>query len=182
VDQPETLIEPETAVEEALAHVAERVVRLVSTPKIEEQSRFNLLEMLSLYDFGIARMRPMHHERWRTCFALAASTGGVWSASEDGRTTFLGIFWRTNNINVNLAREVPPPTMDGIYAYVGFQWNDGRDGSLTGRFKRHMIRSCEGAQFIAWHDNRAKLRKKSRGRPWVLKIQPEQAQALRERN
>lgn len=175
--ESETVIEPGISFEDA----AERIVAALR-PTTTEKARFNLLELLALYDFGVARMKAIHHTRWRTCFALAASTMGVWSASTDEVAVFLGIFWRTNNINVNLAREIPKPDPSGIYVYVGFQWNDGSDASLTTRFKRHLIRSCEGAQFIAWHDNRAKIGKKRRGRPFVLKIRPEQAAALRERN
>jgi len=169
VDQPETLIEPETAVEEALAHVAERVVRLVSTPKIEEQGRFNVFELLTLYDFGLNHLKPAQRDRWKMCFAMAASTGGVWCAKVDGEVGYLGIFWRTKNINVNLEREIPKPDPSGNYVYLGYHWNESGLPLLL-RFRDHMIRVSPGAEFIAGHDYRVKLRKSRRGRPWVLKI------------
>jgi len=169
VDQPEAVIEPETEVEQALAQVAERVVRLVATPKVLEQGKFNVFELLTLYDFGASKLKPAQLGRWKMCFSLAASTGGVWCARVDAEVGYLGIFWRTKNVNVNLEREIPKPDPSGNYVYLGYHWNVSGIPLLL-RFRDHMIRVSPGAEFIAGHDNRLKLRKSRRGRPWVLKI------------
>lgn len=185
MDSPEAVeVEPETETEKALAVAAERIVAAVASSPMQTKSKFNLYELLLLYDFGLTHVSKMDRPRWRTCFSLAASTEGVWTILVGGRISYLGIFWRTKNPHVNLAREIPTPDTKGNYIYIGWQWNDGGPPGLR-PFMDHMTQSCDGAEFIAGHDNRLKLKKKRRGRLWVLKIPTGRfalAHALRERN
>ena len=169
MDSPAAVAEivPETAKEAALAEAAERIVAAVASPEITRQ--FTLFDLLRLYDLGCARIHAADAERWRVVFALAGSTDGVWETRAAGKTTALAVFWRTKNPHVRLEREIPEPVLDGNYAYIGWVWNFGGP-PVYRRLAEHILRTRQGVEFIAGHDNRSRLKKRLRGRLWVYKV------------
>lgn len=182
MDQHEAVIEPETETEQALAVAAERVVAALSKPsEMTEQSKFNIHELLVLYDFGIGKVKKRLQARWRLCFSLAVSAGGVWAVMADDKIGYLGIFWRTNNINVNIRKEVPHPEPDGLYVYVAFHWNETK-AALPFRFRSHMVRACPGARFIGGHDFRVGHGRRPMGTPFVIPIPKSRIDAVKVRN
>jgi hypothetical protein len=170
VDQPETLIEPKTPTEAALAEAAEKIIEAVA-PKVLSVSgeKLNIYQLIRLYEFGKDRLKSREWDRWREVFALAVSVGGVWVTYVGDSIGYLGIFWRTKNINVDLSRGVPVPDAAGAFAYIGGHWNES-GLPLLKKFRDHVIAACPGIDFIAGHDHRAKLSRARRGKPWVLKV------------
>ena len=119
------------------------------------QSRFNLLELLELYDAGRRAVSKRDHLRWRATFALGASNNGILAAFQGGVATTLAVFWRTKNVHVDMRKEVPHLHPDGNYVYVAWFWNEtADDGSLV--LKQHIRRTVMDAEFIAWHDQRGR--------------------------
>ena len=137
--------------------------------------KYNLYDVCRLYEVGLKNLHPQEHDRWRTTFALAASTGGVWSIVDYQQIYALSVFWRTKNPHVNLAREVPKPDPAGRFIYIGWCWSGTR---MVPALKKHIFSKFgKDADFVAWHDQRGKRKKKDRGRLFTLKI-PEAAIGL----
>lgn len=171
MDQPEVEVAPQNGTEAALADAAERIV--VAVKRYEPPlpaSRFNVYELLCLYNFGFDRVGRLDRERWTQAFALAVSVGGVYAIRSGPTIDYLAIFWRTKNPHVNLAREAPRPDEAGTYGYLAWHWNEGKVPGVLRLLRDHMIATCPGIEFIAGHDNRQKVRKKRRGRLWVLEV------------
>jgi hypothetical protein len=168
VDSPETL-KPETEGEVALAAAIDKVVDAMVAP--EPASSFNIYELLSLFTFGLDRIKPADEERWRLAFSIAASTGGVFALRTGPKIEYLAVFWRTKNPHVNIAREIPKPDPGGNYAYIGWQWNESKIGvKALRKLEAHIARVSVGVEFIAGHDNRARLKKARRGKLIVVKV------------
>jgi hypothetical protein len=139
--------------------------------------RYNLYDVCRLYEVGLACLPPKEHARWRTTFALAASTQGIWAVADAERIHALVVFWRTKNPHVNLAREYPRPDPAGRFAYIGWAWAQGR---FIPELRKYLFgKFGHDCDFIAWHDQRAKRKKGSRGRLFTLEI-PEQPIGLRD--
>lgn len=133
------------------------------------RSVFNLRQLFALYDIGAALLPKRERARWCDSFALASSNRGTWTAERDGRTVGLAAFWRTKNPHVNLAREIPVPDPDGNYVYICWMWRF-EDIPLARLLQAHVQESVPEAEFIAWHDQRAKTKKRRRARLWVMSI------------
>lgn len=147
------------------------------------RSRFNLYELLCIYDTGRAFLQKRHHGRWKETFALGVSCGGVLTG-EEGTIGMLSVFWRTDNPVVDLRYKVPAPVADGEYAYVGWLWNAyGKMGVLA--LRSHIASACPGAKYIAHHDHRSKAsqkrseteRARGNGRLIVKPMRTEQGQS-----
>jgi hypothetical protein len=171
VGELESEVIPQNGTERALADAAERIVAEVRRyePALPA-SRFNVYELLGLYNFGFDRVDRASRERWTAAFALAVNEGGVFAIRSGRKPLYLAIFWRTKNPHVNLDREMPRPDRDGNYAYLGWHWNVGGVPRVLRQLREHIVNSCEGIEFICGHDNRPKVRKARRGRLWVLEV------------
>jgi hypothetical protein len=172
VGELESEVIPQNGTERALADAAERIVAEVKRyePALPA-SRFNMYELLWLYNFGFDRVGRANWDRWTTGFAIAVNPeGGIFAIRSGRKILYLATFWRTRNPNVNLAREIPKPDMNGNYAYIGWHWNDGGVRGALRMLRDHIIASCPGIEFICGHDNRPKVRKSRRGRLWVMEV------------
>lgn len=174
------MAESETVAEEVAAQEAPQEARIVGVPAITYRSSFNLLEILRLYDIGAGLLPKREMDRWRTSFALAVSLGGLWSAQSDGQVEGFAAFWRTKKPYVNLGRELPQPDPEGNYAYICWMWRFG-EFPLARALQRHVQLVSEGAEFISWHDQRSKTKRRKRSKLWVLDIADETAARVLDR-
>jgi hypothetical protein len=155
VDLPETLTPVDSPLVTMLPEAETRPV------SVTFKSKFNLAEILRLYDIGRLLLPKKHYERWRTTLALGVGLNGVLYVERDGNVALLSVFWRTDNVNVDVRYRLPEPNPDGQTAYVCWLWNDlGPRGVLT--LRRHIAHVCEGARYIAHHDQRAKGKRPAR--------------------
>lgn len=171
--EPESAVEvtPVNGTELALAEAAERIVDQIARyePPLPA-SVFNIYELLGLYNFGFDRVPKHDQERWTQTFALAVSTGGLYAIRSGQRPLYIAVFWRTKNPHVSLAREYPRPDPTGNYCYLGWHWNEGKVPGALRMLRNHMVEACPGIEFVAGHDNRIKLKKRRRGRLWVMEV------------
>lgn len=171
--------DPEEVVTIAFEQEAPPVHAVVTVPLRRTLCNFkyNLYDLCRLYEVGLRTLPAEEHDRWRTTFALAASTGGVWAVLDNQTIYALSVFWRTKNPHVNLRREFPVPDPDGTFLYVGWCWTQGW---LVRDFKRYIVSGvASGIDYVAWHDQRAKLKRKARGRLFTWKM-PEQPLGLKD--
>lgn len=160
------MAQPEAVADEA---AAAPLALPVAREPLTYRSRFNLRQLFKLYDVGGSLLPRSERLRWLDSFALAASTEGVWSAERGGNIAGLAAFWRTKNPHVNLRREIPEPDLEGNYVYVCWMWSFD-EVALAEQLRAHIIRTIPEAEFIAWHDHRTSVKRKRRGRLWVLKV------------
>lgn len=130
-------------------------------------AKCNLEQLFYLYDIGRGNIDKVDIERWRATFALAASTGGVWAAIAGSDMQALAVFWRTKNPHVDLKREVPRFDAAGNFVYVGWFWSLG---DYANRVIDYVSKNVDGAEFVAWHDQRSKKKKDKRGQLYVLEL------------
>lgn len=129
-----------------------------------------------MYELGLNSLPPQEHERWRVTFALAASAGGIWAIVDPTEIYALAVFWRTKNPHVNLRREFPLPDPTGTFLYVGWCWTRGW---FVKDFKKYLLANATGIDFVAWHDQRRKRKKKLRGTLFTAPM-PENGVRLRD--
>jgi len=173
VSEEETVAAP-TMVEEAASAI-----------EVHFESRFNIGQILKLYDKGRSLLTPKNHDRWRDTFAIGVATGGVFVGMDVNEDVgLISVFWRTDSPNVRMDLRIPEYSEDGSYVYVCWLWNGF--GVLGTRALRNHIRTTQvGAKRLAHHDQRKKS--KQRGRVIDIPLYPNLsedalAELLAERN
>ncbi len=162
--------------------LAEAVTAPVAEPEVTApagvvfRSRFNLGEILRLYEIGRDLLLKKHHERWRDTFVLGISTGGVLAAEgADGQIGLISVFWRTDNANVDVAHRLPEPVENGNFVYVCWLWSELGAAGVLG-VVRHIEQTFPDARFLAHHDSRSKSkqrrseRERQRGRQQLITV------------
>lgn len=179
MDQPQEIVVEPIAKEPPENHqkTATTAVAIAPERKTLCDGRYNLYDLCKMYEVGLLNLPPKEHDRWRATFAGAASAKGVWAIVDPEQVHALAVFWRTKNPHVNLAREFPKPDPDGRFIYIGWAWADLR--AIPDLKKYLFSKYGKDADYLAWHDQRAKRRKKLRGRLFTLAI-PEQPIGLKD--
>lgn len=128
-------------------------------PAIHWQSRWNIAELLALYDAGKSMLRAKAHDRWRETFALAVSQGSVYCGFVDAVPGLMAVYWQTDQPVVDIKHRIPIPKVGGPYVYICWLWNAYGPRGLV-RLLRHIEATCHGAGHIAHHDQRRKSEQK----------------------
>ena len=132
---------------------------VVARPEIRWQSRWNIAELLALYDAGKAMLRAKNHDRWRETFALGVSCGSIYAGLADEVPGLLAVYWQTDQPVVDIRHRIPIPKVGGAYVYVCWLWNAYGPRGLV-KLLRHLETTCHGAGHIAHHDQRRKSEQK----------------------